>query len=143
MFWYGPGPLFLISVMTLDDVEGFRGLSSVRAGLFQVVGASVKIMNTQSLMLPCCVKWSSSPMGGPDEFSGASEHDAVGFGAPPSRPECSMTSQCLPASALVDQPGFRYPGMPVTSEWLGIEDTITIGTKVRSPRPRRTNLGSS
>ena len=125
MFWYGPGPLFLLSVMTLNYAEGFRGSSSVRAGLFQVVGASAKIMTTQSLMLPCCVKWSSSPMGGPGEFSGASEHDAVGFGAPSSRPECFMTSMCLPTSAFGAKSGFRYPGTPVTSVLLGLEDTTT------------------
>ena len=52
MFWYGPSPLFLLSVMTLNDVEGFRGSASVRSGLFQVGKASAKVMVTQSLMAP-------------------------------------------------------------------------------------------
>ena len=50
MFWYGPSPLFLLSVMTLNDVEGFRGSASVRSGLFQVGKASAKIMKAQSLL---------------------------------------------------------------------------------------------
>ena len=55
MFWYGPSPLFLLSVMTLNDVEGFRGSASVRSGLFQVGKVSAKVMKTQSLLDKDCV----------------------------------------------------------------------------------------
>ena len=77
MVWYGPSPLFLLSVMTLNDVEGFRGSASVRSGLFQVGKASAKIMMTQSLMDKDCVGWPPLSMGGPALFEGASDEVAV------------------------------------------------------------------
>ena len=133
MVRYGPSPLFLLSVMTLNDVEGFRGSASVRSGLFQVGKVSAKIMKTQSLLDKDCVGWPPSSMGGPAKLDGASDDDAVRFGARPSVSECVMTPGCFLAGAFVGTSTSGDPGTTVTSELLGMEDTLTITSEMDSP----------
>lgn len=130
MFWYGPGSVFLLSVMTLNCAEGFRASSSVRAGLFQGAGVSAKVMKTQPKVLKCCVERPYESKVGPAKLEDATAACAVGFGAPPSRPDCLMTSMSQPDVAFDVCSGFRYPEMPVSSELLGWEDTITFGLKM-------------
>ena len=132
MFWYGPSPLFLLSVMTLNDVEGFRGSASVRSGLFQVGKVSAKIMKTQPMGLTRYVERPYQSKVGSAKLEGATAACAVRFGARPSVPECVMTSGCFLAGAFVGTTTSGDPGTTVTSELLGMEDTLTITSEMDS-----------